>query len=979
MTNKRLDFARVNDRALQAIEQVLQHWLPGGKRQGGEYVVPNPTRSDSRAGSFSINLSTGVWSDFATNDKGGDLVSLVAYIDGSKQGDACKALSSFLGIDPSPGYTNSAQRTESAPTKRKPSPPDFTPIRPIPEAAMKHCPTGTPRLGEASAMWDYLSPDGKQILLRVIRFDKTDAEGGRTKDYRPFCYGKDKSGRESWHAKAPPNQRPLYGLDKLARATSTTPVLLVEGEKAADAAQQLFPDLVVMTWPSGSKAISKADFTPLRGRHVRYWPDNDKAGTDSVPPLRAILGAAGVAEFLSINLALFSQFSPTLDANGKAQLSNSNSSWPPKADAADAVALGWTADHITQLMGKGLIQSETPTPPIHSSEPDRNNGRYQSRPDGLYCFNQKQEKYQCVGGPLDVAARSRDANSEGWGLLVRFKDFDSLTKEWNIPSIYLVTEGGNKAVEGLIHRGYKLAPHRDAKNQLREYLQGYDTPDRVRLVNRMGWHGSDAFMLPDRVIGTPVEPLHYYSDSASLCKASTSGTVEEWRDNIARYCTRNSLLTFAVCAAFAAPFLDIQATESCGFHFVGHSSLGKSTLLKIAASVYGNPATGEYTKTWRTTDNALEGMAAAHSGCLLVLDELGQIESRIVGETVYSLGSGVGKSRATEAGGNRGNQHRWRIIFISSGEKTLADHMAEANRKPQAGMEMRLLTIPANPHSDTETRRQLGNFEYDHDQGGGAALSRLLTDNANRWYGAPLIALLEALVKADRTEMASYLAKVRDNFKFEALGNAASGQAHRAADKFALVAAAGEYATGIGITGWEHGWATYAAGRCFRAWLTLRGGEGNLEDAKAVGHVREMLLKYGESRFTRWENDDARVDEHAPRTMERWGFRKTICEQDSMLGDTTENTYYLTRDGLQDMCKGFDVTNVARLLNERGALETGSEQGRLTKKVRLPGSGKKAVNCYVIKLSALLDDDMPTQSGGDGFDGEHWDIPGFDK
>jgi len=117
-----------------------------------------------------------------------------------------------------------------------------------------------------------------------------------------------------------------------------------------------------------------------------------------------------------------------------------------------------------------------------------------------------------------------------------------------------------------------------------------------------------------------------------------------------------------------------------------------------------------------------------------------------------------------------------------------------------------------------------------------------------------------------------------------------------------------------------------------------------------------MLTKYGESRFTRWESEDARIDEHAPRTMDRWGHRKTEEQADSMLGNTTESIFYLEKSGFMDMCKGLDYKRVARVLKESGALITDSEPGRLTKKTRIPGGGKSPVNCYVVRLSVLLSD-----------------------
>ena len=334
-----------------------------------------------------------------------------------------------------------------------------------------------------------------------------------------------------------------------------------------------------MAWPGGSKPINKADFSPLAGRTVWYWYDFDQAGKDSIEPLKKALSKAGVVSVTPLKIELFAKHQPG-NSNGKPSLLNAKDSshWKVKADAAEAVALGWTSKHISLLMEKGLIHAPTlQTPPPPSNDSTNNQGqpeRFREGSDGIYYFSPKYEKYQFVGGPLKVLARSRDKLSEGWGLLVEFEDYDKQTKVWNIPGCYLVSEGGNKAVEGLIHRGYMLSPQRDAKNQLREFLGGYNTPERVRLVNRIGWQGKDAFMLPDKVIGKPKEPLHYYSDS-DLCKISTSGKLEQWKENIAKYGNKNIFLTFALSTAFAGPFIDIKDTELFGVHFFGDSSLGK--------------------------------------------------------------------------------------------------------------------------------------------------------------------------------------------------------------------------------------------------------------------------------------------------------------------------------------------------------------------------------------------------------------------
>ena len=94
------DFRTVAAAAPSRFDTVVD-WLGigGGKNHGREYLPINPTRPDMKPGSFSINMDTGAWADFASGDKGGDLVSLVAYLHGIKQGEAADRLAEFLGIE----------------------------------------------------------------------------------------------------------------------------------------------------------------------------------------------------------------------------------------------------------------------------------------------------------------------------------------------------------------------------------------------------------------------------------------------------------------------------------------------------------------------------------------------------------------------------------------------------------------------------------------------------------------------------------------------------------------------------------------------------------------------------------------------------------------------------------------------------------------------------------------------------------------
>ncbi len=95
---KQHDFRHVNQVALSSLSALLARWLPGGKMAGGEYTVRNPKRADRNAGSFKINMRTGRWADFATGDKGGDVISLAAYLFNLTQGQAKDHLANMLGV-----------------------------------------------------------------------------------------------------------------------------------------------------------------------------------------------------------------------------------------------------------------------------------------------------------------------------------------------------------------------------------------------------------------------------------------------------------------------------------------------------------------------------------------------------------------------------------------------------------------------------------------------------------------------------------------------------------------------------------------------------------------------------------------------------------------------------------------------------------------------------------------------------------------
>jgi hypothetical protein len=343
----RADFSRINAAALVRIENVLSNWIPCGKRQGREYLPLNPTRSDSKPGSFSINLDTGAWSDFATGDKGGDLVALVAYIEGIKQGEAAKLLATFLGLSP-----EKSDSPESPPSAPKHSPhtkasttrgnEKWVAVQPVPGGASKP-PESHYQHGKPSMLWEYRNAAG-ELLCLVYRFEPK--APGERKQFYPLTWCHSSQGKCEWRWQGLPAPRPLYRADQLAARPDAT-VIVAEGEKAADAAAVLFPDAVGTTPLNGAQSPQKTDWTLLTGRTVWLWPDNDAAGMKCMEAVAELVRKAGAKEVRLINISAFARV-PGSDGEGQAIVTE-GSPPPEKWDAADALANGWTAGHVKLL------------------------------------------------------------------------------------------------------------------------------------------------------------------------------------------------------------------------------------------------------------------------------------------------------------------------------------------------------------------------------------------------------------------------------------------------------------------------------------------------------------------------------------------------------------------------------------------------------------------------------------------------------
>ena len=931
---------------------MVADWLGigGGKNQGREYLPINPTRTDTKPGSFTINRDSGAWADFATGDKGGDLVSLVAYLHGIKQGEAADRLAQFLGIEKTDapkharidareaGNTKASRPSKSSASGQASQADGDTCIMPVPTDAPAP-PEAHRSHGKPSHRWAYLATDGRVNFY----VDRWDATAERRKQFSPVTLWRTAARKLEWRFKGPPAPQPLYNLPTLAKAA---PVVIVEGEKTADAAAILLPDHPVVTWQGGAQAVPKADLSPLAGCECWLWADADEAGEQAMHKVAERLFQIGAASVKRFVLNVFATIPG--EHEGEAALTPGEP-LQPGDDAADLVARGWTAAHMQIVLPAALVEIEPPAKvdagrTVAKPEPAGGESaarRFELSDKGVHYFEpDKAPRWVC--GWLEVAAHVRNPHGEGWGKLVHFMDPDRTPKRRIIADM-LLSGDGIELEHTLRDAGLHISP--TGRPLLRQYLIESAPKARARITNRTGWHDAGAdgavFVLPDRAIGTGDEWI-YENESPSSATFGTRGTLKGWQDEVAALCRGNSRLLFAVSVSFAAPLLYLVGADGGGFHYRSNSSDGKTTAQRVAASVCGGR---DYLGSWRNTDNAVESVALAHCDAPWLPDEMAQMDPRAIGEVTYMLANGQQKGRAQRMGGLR-TRATWRVLFLSSGEIGLLEHMAEAGKSPRAGQEIRLAEIPA------DAGRGLGIFEELHGYAGGAELSKALTEAARRNYGGAFVAYLEKLARHQH-EVADTVKEAQRKFQAAHLTDQAHGQARRVADRFALVGAAGELAQRWGIVPWEPGEAMKAARTCFDAWLSRRGGEGNQEERAALRAVRDFLRRYGESAFTDMDRPANDTDKHAPVRSDRAGYRRHDAATDAV-------EYFIFNEVWRTrVCKGFDAAAVGRTLSQRGFVERGTEAGRewLTRHA-ITTEGRPRV---VHVLPAIWDDD---ESGG---------------
>ncbi|WP_081803596.1 DUF927 domain-containing protein [Halotalea alkalilenta] len=517
-----------------------------------------------------------------------------------------------------------------------------------------------------------------------------------------------------------------------------------------------------------------------------------------------------------------------------------------------------------------------------------------------------------ICAPLFVVAETVDSEDGSVGRLLRF-DYRGRTVEW-VMAMESLAGKGEELLRALMRQGLVVEYYQ--RKLIPAYIASHHRLDQVlATTTKPGWHAaSGAFVLPGRIIGEA--EVRYQESGRGVRLFTQAGTLAAWQAEVARPCLGNPVLILSLCCALAGPLLYKVGVHGGGVHLVGDSSSGKSLAQLVAASVWGDP--GVFAASWDISKGGVEIEATSRNDTILILDEIKRADPKRVQEMAYAIANGTGKGTMTREREGRPKLY-WRLLALSSGERSLSEHAAISGNPAHAGAELRMVDVNAG------SRRHRA-FDDLHGLSG-EEFHRTLTVATHGSYGHAGPVFVERLLEHDDLDrLCARFAEIRNGFDVR------NAQAGRVADRFALIALAGELAIDQALLPWQEGDALNACRQLFAEWLA-RVGDGNAEDRQILASIADFIDRHGDSRFSC-------IDSFVV-VNQRAGYWELQDDQ---------RLYLFNRAGLAEAAPGFGLDRIVKALVAAEALAK-RDAGKWQKNYRLKNGGQTRL--YVIDPTRL--------------------------
>jgi putative DNA primase/helicase len=579
-----------------------------------------------------------------------------------------------------------------------------------------------------------------------------------------------------------------------------------------------------------------------------------------------------------------------------------------------------------------------------------------------------------ICGWLRVLARVRNVADYGYGLHIEFKTVAGHVRQLVILESLL--EQPQELRKKLADAGLWLNRAPNVKGFLVQYLSEATPATMALSVDRPGWQEYRAYVSSGGEILHigDAPPLVWAGEPGDPARHGQRGSLAEWQAHQGRYCVGNPTLQFAVSIALAAKILVFVQVEGGMFHFWGEQGKGKSSTLELKVSVNSPPGAKG---SWEGTYVSYGQRMALYNDADVSLDEAKLAKEEDLVKVIYSAANGTDRSRSKEGLG-LAREKTWKVLVSSTGEMPMIRYLRDSGQRVYGGLESRCIDIQVD-------NRAHGVFDELHGFTGGASIGAAFADELRRvsglYYGTAGRAFVLRLMEAYTPEtIRAFVADIRKDFDLQIPANADSA-IHRAAKRFAIVAAGGELGIELGILPWQKWSAMNAALEMFEAWIKGRGGIGNRDRMEVLKQIRHYLLTHEEDQFTR---NCPKCQGGDKPGMVKLGFDRekdkpefvtcSACNGTAVMltktinkcgwvkrerrfdGDAVKLFHIYPEAFEREISKGHDTRTVLELLKSRKILEADGKRGPFKTKARpLHEHGapfESSIDVYVINLDA---------------------------